>query len=171
MLPIITDLALLRQPCAWVLAETPIDNLVRDLFRELQEHGAQGLSANQIGPHLRVFVMAMNEQPPICLVNPVILKAKGHQTFEEGCLSLPDQFYVVTRAMMVVIRGEDQHRQAVKLRFSGPGARTALHEYDHLGGRLTIDVGKPLTGPRPQRVRANPPSLMWGNPKLPDRNP
>ncbi|KKN39340.1 hypothetical protein LCGC14_0744450 [marine sediment metagenome] len=167
---IITDLDFLRQPCASVPADTPIDDLVRDLFRELQERGAQGLSANQLGRQLRVFVMAMNEQPPICLVNPIIHKARGHQTFEEGCLSLPDQFYVVTRAMLVVISGENQHRQAVKLRFSGPEARTALHEYDHTGGRLIVDVGKPLTGPRRLQVRANPPSLMWGNPKVPDRN-
>ena len=162
-MPIVTDLAFLRQPCASVLPAAAITGLVRDLFRELRERAAAGLSANQLGYRLRIFVMAMNEQPPICLVNPIIHKAKGHQTFEEGCLSLPDQFYLVTRPMMVVIRGEDQNRQAVQLRFSGREARTALHEYDHIGGRLIIDVGKLSTYRRQRRVSIDlaKPSTGW----------
>ena len=142
---IITDLDFLRQPCAWVPADTPIDDLVHDLFRVMQELQALGLAANQLGHQLRVFVMAMNEQPPICLVNPIIHKARGHQTYTEECLSLPGQTYRVTRPMTVLVKGEDQHRQAVKYRFSGGEARTACQELDHLDGRLIVDVGKRLS--------------------------
>ncbi len=82
-------------------------------------------------------------RPPTVIVNPRIEKRKGHQTYTEGCLSLPGQLYTVTRPMKVVLQGENVLHRPVQYRLTGWDTRVACHEIDHLDGKLISDVGEP----------------------------
>ena len=143
---IVTDPELLRLPTVKVNPErdlAALDVLVGNLFQVMAQRQRQrqglGLSANQIGSKLRVCVLAMAPDSPICLVNPVLHKVKGSQTAEEGCLSLPGVIMRTRRPAEVVVVALNQYLHLVKYRFRNLRAVTLCHELDHLDGRLIID--------------------------------
>lgn len=136
---IVTDLVRLRKTTNLVKDGDDINQCLDDLFRELEEHSAIGLSANQLGHDYRIFVMRMPTGPPICLVNPMISKQRGSNVRDEGCLSIPGVEVTVKRPQQIVIKGVNRYFKPVKYRFSGLQARVAYHEIDHLFGRLILD--------------------------------
>jgi peptide deformylase len=119
--------------------------LVRDLFDTMQAAQGVGLAANQVGLARRVAVVDTGEgDPPIVLIDPVILERYGLAKSEEGCLSIPDLYGDVERATRVVVEtttltGERERVEALDLR-----ARAVQHEIDHLDGILFIDHLSPL---------------------------
>jgi len=137
---IITDRNYLHQKCYEVRAEEDILPIVSQLFIELKERKAFGIAANQMGHKLQIFVMINTPQPPICIVNPKIIKKKGVQKTLESCLSIPECGKIlVIRPAEIVIVGLNQFKNPVKYRFTGLKARIAYHEVDHLLGKLIID--------------------------------
>lgn len=139
---IVTKVEALRKPTKPVKESADIREIyetVANLFRELKEHNALGLSANQLGYDLSIFVMRMDPLPPICVMNPTITKQRGHQFSEEGCLSLPGVVVSVKRPYQVTVRGLNQYFKPVKHKLSGIWARVVCHEIDHLHGKLIID--------------------------------
>jgi len=135
---IVTD-EQLRKPTSFVETGADITEIVANLFRELKEFNAYGLAANQLGYSLRIFVMSMEPLPPICVVNPLIVKVRGSQIREERCLSLPGIVRKVKRPKTVTIKGLNQYWKPVRYRFNGMQAAIAYHEVDHLIGKLIID--------------------------------
>jgi len=140
---IVTVIEQLRRPTEWVKDNDDIGEVVDNLFKGLKEfkeiYNTLGLAANQLGYNLRIFVMVMTPSPPICIVNPILHKEKGHQVRSEGCLSLPGVVVKVKRPQQVVIKGLNQYRKPVKYRLRGQRARIACDELDHLAGKLIID--------------------------------
>lgn len=136
---IVTDIEQLRRPTSFVNPGTDISEIVANLFRELKEFRAFALAANQLGYTLRIFVMTMNPSPPICIVNPRIVKVRGSQIKEEHCLSLPGIVRKVKRPKTVTIKGLNQYYKPVRYRLNGMQAAIACHEVDHLIGKLIID--------------------------------
>lgn len=136
---IVTDIEQLRRPTSFVEPGSDITEIVANLFRELQEFNASGLSANQLGYSLRIFVMTLDSSPPICCVNPIIAKEKGHQERNEKCLSLPGIIRRVKRPNSVTIKCLNQYLRPVRHKFQGLEATIACHEIDHLLGKLIID--------------------------------
>ena len=84
--------------------------------------------------------MEMEEADPIILINPVIIKEEGSQTGEEGCLSVPGKWGVVTRPHKVTIRALDIDMEEFELEGEGLLARAICHEIDHLDGKLYVDL-------------------------------
>ena len=82
----------------------------------------------------------MEEADPIILINPVIVKEEGSQTGEEGCLSVPGKWGVVTRPHKVTIRALDINMEEFELEGEGLLARAICHEIDHLDGKLYVDL-------------------------------
>ena len=80
-----------------------------------------------------------NEKGPIKLVNPVIIKTKGEQEVEEGCLSFPNQYARLIRPEEVVAEALDENGKKVKIKAKGLLAQAICHELDHLDGVLFID--------------------------------
>jgi len=92
-----------------------------------------GLSAPQIGEHVRVF--AMDVMGLIVLVNPTIVKRRGNVVMPEECVSVPDVIADVARASEVLVEGfEPGTGRMIRLATSGFEARCIQHEIDHLDG-------------------------------------
>ena len=100
-----------------------------------------GLAANQVGLLRRFFVYRVSDEGPLqALVNPVIdWSSDEEETFEEGCLSLPQVVVEVTRPAQIRVSAQDGFGEPLKLEVDGLEARVIQHELDHLDGVLIID--------------------------------
>ncbi len=98
-----------------------------------------GLAAPQIGILRRVFTIDIGEGI-IEFINPEILEADGEQFGEEGCLSIPQKYGQVRRSNRVKMRAQNREGEFFEVEGEGLMARAMLHEYDHLEGKLFIDL-------------------------------
>jgi peptide deformylase len=135
----------LRQLTREVTPDTPgLAQLLADMWQTLDNAGGVGLAAPQVNQPLRLF-MADNRDDTAPLrqafLNPHILEyGTATCTEEEGCLSIPGLSCPVTRPDSVTIRYQDEHFQTLTRRFQGMDARIVQHEYDHVEGRLYLDL-------------------------------
>jgi peptide deformylase len=135
----------LRQRAAEVgKVDDEVRALIADLFDTMRAAKGVGLAANQIGVARRVAVVEADGQPPVVLVNPVVVGREGADRDEEGCLSIPDVFGEVERAARVVVEATDEHGAPRHIEGAGLFARAIQHEIDHLDGILFLDRVGPL---------------------------
>ena len=76
--------------------------LMDDMLQTMYDAPGIGLAAIQIGIPKRIIVMDIsrdeNKKEPRYFVNPVIKNKNEEKVkYEEGCLSVPDQFAVIER--------------------------------------------------------------------------
>lgn len=112
--------------------------LIGDMLETMYEYHGVGLAAPQVGVLKQIVVIDVGEGP-IVLINPEIIEASGEQTGEEGCLSVPGKWGIVTRPEHVKVRALDQEMNQVELEGEGLLARAFCHEIDHLFGELYVD--------------------------------
>ena len=117
--------------------------LLDDMKETLADANGEGLAAPQVGILRRVFVVDVREGY-FEFVNPVIVKSKGRQVGEEGCLSVRGKYGTVERPRVVEIRAFDRNGRAFALKAYDFFARAVCHEYDHLNGVLYIDKATEL---------------------------
>jgi peptide deformylase len=127
-----------------VKSVTPeIQQFMDDMVETMYAEEGLGLSAVQVGRHIRVLVMDMKddgEKNPIYMVNPEIESSSEEESlFEEGCLSFPGQRAMVTRPKDVTVRYLDYHGKSQKMECTGLLATCVQHEMDHLNGVVFID--------------------------------
>ena len=127
-----------------------VDDRIRDLLDDMVEtmhkYNGVGLSAVQVGILKRLVVIDLyDDKGPIKLVNPVILKTKGEQEVEEGCLSFPNKYAKMIRPSEVVAEALDENGKKIKIKAKGLLAQAICHELDHLDGVLFIDKMIPGT--------------------------
>lgn len=123
------------------LVEEVTDDLrafVDDLFETMYAARGIGLAAPQVGRTERIAVADVDSNP-LVLINPEIVLSEGKQRDEEGCLSIPDIYGDVERAMRVVVRALDREGKPFEIDAEALLARCLQHEIDHLHGRLFID--------------------------------
>ena len=90
--------------------------LIQDMLETMHKQNGVGLAAVQVGVLKRVVVIHVNyEEEPIVLINPVIIKQKGKQVVEEGCLSFPNKFAKVERPEEIVVEAEDINGKKMKV--------------------------------------------------------
>jgi len=119
--------------------DASLQRLVDDMFETMHAAHGAGLAAPQIDLSIRVFV-AEFEDRRLALINPEIVKAEGEVLGTEGCLSIPGYYGEnVRRAESIVVKGQDVHGKAVRIRAEGWFARIMQHEIDHLDGVLFLD--------------------------------
>lgn len=124
--------------------------LADDMLETMYDAPGIGLAAPQIGVLSRLVVLDCvkeeGEAPrPLVMFNPEILSASEETSvYEEGCLSIPEQFAEVTRPAEVEVRWMDQNGAEQAEVFRGLWATCVQHEIDHLDGKLFIDYLKPL---------------------------
>lgn len=120
-----------------------VRELVRDMFETMAAAEGVGLAAPQVGVSRRVIVVDVSpvekDRPPFALVNPEIVAHRGLVEGKEGCLSIPGVEGFVPRHELVVVRGQDERGDPVRLEATGFLARVLQHEIDHLDGVLFID--------------------------------
>ena len=114
--------------------------LVDDMIETMHQKDGVGLAAPQVGILKRVVVIDLyDDKGPYVLINPELIKEKGEQEVEEGCLSFPDKFGKVKRPAEVIIKALDRDGKEYKLKGKGLLAQAISHELDHLEGILFID--------------------------------
>ena len=86
----------------------------------------------------RIVVIDVGEGP-IVLINPEIIETSGEQTGEEGCLSVPGKWGIVTRPNYVKVRALNEEMEEFEIEGEGLLARAFCHEIDHLSGHLYVD--------------------------------
>jgi len=126
-----------------------IQGLMDDMLETLYAAPGIGLAAIQVGIAKRVIVMDINrdrdkdkkrKKNPIYFVNPeIIWKSEDKFTYEEGCLSVPNQFAEIDRPKQCHIKHLDYNGHPQELKADGLLATCIQHEIDHLEGILFID--------------------------------
>ncbi len=117
-----------------------IRELLDDMLETMHKYNGVGLAAPQVGLLKRVIVIDLYDgNKPLKLVNPVIIKTKGKQEVEEGCLSFPNQYAKMIRPEEVVVEALNENGEKVKIKAKGLLAQALCHEIDHLEGILFVD--------------------------------
>lgn len=123
-----------------------IKELAQDMLDTMHKWNGLGLSAVQVGVLKRLVVMDMYEDgEQYVLINPVIVKEKGTQECDEGCLSFPNQYGKVDRPAEVVVEALNLDGKKIRIKAKGILAECISHELDHLEGVLFVDRVKPGT--------------------------
>lgn len=112
--------------------------LIEDMLDTMYDKMGVGLAAPQVGILKNIVVIDVGEGP-IVLVNPEILETSGEQTGEEGCLSVPGKYGIVTRPDHVKVRAYNEEMEEFEIEGEGLLARAFCHEIDHLHGKLYVD--------------------------------
>lgn len=118
--------------------------LVKTMFETMYDASGIGLAAIQIGVAKRVVTIDLagkDEEPqPLVFINPEIGKASAEkQSYDEGCLSIPDYYEEVERPAVVTVAYLDENGERQEMEASGLLAVCIQHEIDHLNGVLFID--------------------------------
>ena len=118
--------------------------LMDDMLETMYAANGIGLAAIQIGVPKRIIVMDISKNDekknPMYFVNPIIKnKNSDLSRYEEGCLSVPDQFAEVDRPSSCEVEYLDYNGEKKILKTSGLLATCIQHEMDHLEGILFID--------------------------------
>lgn len=113
--------------------------LLDDMKETMYMADGLGLAAPQVGVLRRVFTIDVGEGA-IEFINPEILEADGEQFGEEGCLSVPNKYGNVKRPNHVKMRAQDRNGNFFEAEGEELMARAMLHEYDHLEGKLFVDL-------------------------------
>lgn len=106
-----------------------------NMIDTLNESGGVGLAAPQVGEPLRLIVVALENEPPLVVFNPIITKKIGKMSCSEGCLSIPGKTFRTTRAREVTIEGWSEKLEPVSRTLSGLWSQAIQHEVEHLDGK------------------------------------
>jgi peptide deformylase len=129
-----------------------IRSLVDDMFETMYTAPGIGLAAVQVHVLKRVVVIDISEDKsqPLCFINPEIVQSSGCEDMEEGCLSVPGIYEMVSRAEAITVRYLDRDGKTVELEAEGLLAVCIQHEIDHLDGKLFVDY---LSEMKRKRIR------------------
>ena len=127
-----------------------IRRLADDMLETMYDAPGIGLAAPQIAVMRRVIVMDCEKDAdarpaPMVLINPEVVWASDEKSvYDEGCLSIPEQYAEVERPAEVEVSWTDLAGKLKRERFAGLWATCVQHEIDHLDGKLFIDYLGPL---------------------------
>ena len=117
-----------------------ITALIEDMFDTMHKYNGVGLSAVQVGILKRVIVIDTGEEgEKFAIINPEIIKTKGEQTVEEGCLSFPNKYGKIVRPAEITVKGLNENGESIKIKAKELLAQAIAHEVDHLNGELFVD--------------------------------
>lgn len=133
-----------------ISAITPeILHLYDDMVATLKDAEGLGLAAVQIGELVRLFILdldALKVGTGIqAFINPQIQSTGNNVELEEGCLSIPEIYQRVERPEDVHATATGLDGKQFEVTASGMYARAIQHEYDHLEGKLFIDLLSPFS--------------------------
>lgn len=146
-MPIITDSPYIRaadnplyKPCASVEDFSNISPILEEMHEHINQKGAHGIAANQIGYSLRMFSVRVDDKF-YDYINPKIsFFSEDKEYGEEGCLSYPNLFVKIKRSTDIELEWCDAtgNEQFCSV-FTGLWARVIQHEMDHLDGFRFFD--------------------------------
>ena len=115
--------------------------LIKDLFDTMYKAAGVGLAAPQVGILKRIAVIDVGDGP-IVLINPEIIEQDGEQTGEEGCLSVPGKYGIVTRPNYVKVKTLTEDMEEMIIEGEELLARALCHEIEHLDGKLYVELAE-----------------------------
>ena len=130
----------------------PVTAFDDDLRRKIAEmeplldlESGIGLAAPQVGWGVRLLLARPDgdRSKTVTLVNPEIVKKKGAEWGEEGCLSFPGIWGNVLRAKWIRVKAQDAFGNPVEFEAEDLFARVLQHEIDHLDGNLFVNKMSP----------------------------
>ena len=147
------DHKMLLHPLPEITAETEPESrqeLLDNMVETMKHYGGIGLSANQVGLPIRMFVFGDKEHYVPCFNPRIISTSEKKVPIEEGCLTYPGLFIKIFRPDEVTLTFEDENRELHEETFTGLMARVVLHEMDHMdgidfqtrAGKMALDIAK-----------------------------
>ena len=128
--------------------------LIEGLINVLEKNGGIGLSANQVGVDLSVFVMRTQDEGIVGFFNPEITQiSQETELMKEGCLSFPDLYIMLKRPKAIVFDYQTTDGEERSLSLEGIGARCVQHEIDHLNGIIFLQRASQLKIERALKAR------------------
>ena len=123
-----------------------ITRLIADMAETMYAAPGIGLAATQVDQHIQLIVIDTSkvQNDLLVLINPKIVVKSGLQDFEEGCLSVPGVYEMVTRAEQITVEALDRQGKKFKLNAEGLLAVCIQHEMDHLLGKVFVEYLSPL---------------------------
>ncbi len=132
----------LREKSQDLLEITSAERMIFEVMIEtMYKAKGVGLAASQVGINKRFFVADIGDGPMV-VINPEILRTKGSETIEEGCLSVEKETVAIKRPKEILVKYLDENNKKVETWYRDLTARVFLHEIDHLDGKLIIDYAK-----------------------------
>ncbi len=121
-----------------------IRELIEDMLETMYESNGVGLAAPQVGVLKRIAVIDVSpdQDDPHVFINPRIVESSGEQTGYEGCLSVPGKCGQVTRPSYVKTVAFDENMNEFEIEGTDLFARCMCHEFDHLDGKLYVDLAE-----------------------------
>jgi peptide deformylase len=116
--------------------------LIDNMFETMYAAPGIGLAATQVDVHKRLLVMDVSDakDSPLVFINPEIEVLDPEPLgYEEGCLSVPGYYDLVTRPRKVRVKALDRDGKAFETEAEGLLAVCIQHEIDHLDGKLFVD--------------------------------
>lgn len=124
-----------------------VEALVKDMIETMYAAPGVGLAANQVGVSRRIAVFdAHDDLGARVLINPEIVETSGEFVYDEGCLSIPNRYWEISRPAFARVKALDLEGNEVEYAGDGLLGRVLQHEIAHLEGGLLIDE-------LPKRVR------------------
>ena len=122
----------------WHERQTEMLQLMKDRF-------GIGLAAPQLGASYRMFVMNHTTIGDIGVYNPeIISQSEETKCQEEGCLTFPLLFFMVTRPATCVVKFQDCFQEEHTLELNSTDAQCFQHEFDHLEGKLFLEYASDM---------------------------
>jgi peptide deformylase len=118
--------------------DSSMQRLVDDMLETMYAAPGVGLAAPQIGISKRLFVFDVGDGPGH-LINPVLTETSDEWEFDEGCLSVPERFWPITRPGVARLEGVDRNGEPLVLEGEELMGRMLQHELDHLNGMLLLE--------------------------------
>ncbi len=127
------------------------DNKLRQLLDDMQdtlyEANGAGLAAPQVGVLRQICVIDVGDGL-VELINPEIVHVEGEQSGAEGCLSLPDEWGMVSRPQRVTVKAQNRKGKWFETTGEDLFARCICHEVDHLHGIVFTDKASRMLTPK-----------------------
>ena len=139
---------ILRKKCREV---TEVNDRIRetmgDMLETMRDSMGVGIAAPQVGIMRRMFIAEPEPERVYFMINPVILEQSGSQIDNEGCLSVPGKWGLVTRPAVVKVRAQDRYGEWFEAEGEEIVARCFCHELAHLDGQLYTEVADKMLTP------------------------
>ena len=117
----------------------------QEMFDLMDKRMGVGLASPQLGLSYRMFVMTFESGEHIGVYNPEIIESSDETVpMEEGCLTFPLLYFIVTRPAKVKVRFQTNDGTEVEDWLEGRDARCFQHELDHLNGKLYLEYASEM---------------------------
>ncbi|HSH97452.1 MAG: peptide deformylase [Methylophilaceae bacterium] len=126
--------------------DATIRRLIDDMAETMYDAPGIGLAATQVDVHQQIIVIdtSQDKRDLKVFINPRIVTSCGTKDYEEGCLSVPGVYEMVTRAETITVEALGRDGKPFTIEAEGLLAVCIQHEMDHLLGKVFVEYLSPL---------------------------